>query len=49
MIELLKNKVMFSFIVLILVVVYIDSVNTKKLEEIDNQEPKDQLTLNIER
>ena len=46
MLDLLKNKVMLSFIILVLVAVYFDSVNTKRLEDIDKDVKKSQITIN---
>ncbi len=46
MLDLLKNKVMISFIVFVLVVVYLDSANTKRLEEMDKVVEKSQVTIN---
>lgn len=46
MLDLLKNKVMLSFIILVLVAVYFDSVNVKKMEEVDKQLEKTQVTIN---
>ncbi len=46
MLDLLRNKVMLSFIILVLVAVYFDSVNVKRLEEIDNNVEKTHISIN---
>ncbi|MDD2181254.1 MAG: hypothetical protein PHW32_02670 [Bacilli bacterium] len=46
MLDLLKNKVMLSFIILLLVAVYFDSVNTKRLEDTNDSVEKNQITIN---
>ncbi|MDD2518959.1 MAG: hypothetical protein PHI05_04340 [Bacilli bacterium] len=46
MLDLLKNKAMLSFIIFILVAVYFDSVNIKKLEEVNNIDGRNEITIN---
>ena len=46
MLDLLKNKVMLSFIIFVLVAVYFDSVNVKRLEEMDNKVEKTHISIN---
>lgn len=46
MLDLLKNKAMLSFIIFILVAVYFDSVNIKKLEEVNNIDVRNEITIN---
>ncbi len=33
MLDLLKNKTLISFMILVLIAIYFDAVNTKKIEE----------------
>ncbi|MFA5603326.1 MAG: hypothetical protein WDA12_00510 [Bacilli bacterium] len=46
MLDLLRNKAMLSFIIFILVAVYFDSVNIKKLEEANNIDTRNEITIN---
>ncbi len=46
MLELLKDKVMLGFIILVLVAIYFDAVNTKRLEEEVQQEEHIQYIIN---
>ncbi|NLM63027.1 MAG: hypothetical protein GX190_01755 [Mollicutes bacterium] len=46
MLDLLKNKVMLSFMILVLVAVYFDSVNIKKMEEMDDKSEKTEIIIN---
>ncbi len=46
MLDLLKNKMMLSFIIFVLAVIYLDSANTKRLEEMDKSVEKNQIPIN---